>query len=628
MHPRRVGASIHALPSLVLLLLLVLAPRVGLAAAPPTPGSTHAPTATATAAAADAAPKRGPLAKIADAARSPVARQFAASALKPVPRAFAATVRKAAVGSHGAAKRIEALSDEELSTLPAPDLARLAGPAMRPNLFQRVTPPQRERLSRAFFRVLDSAAADSPGKLDGVLANLRMTREVVPGRYKLDSVGGTARFRALIDENRIPRGDLHAFDQRLADMGMQNAPGSLKLLLDGKQAFGDVHTTMMTALEQAKVTGKPGFVLLSTFAFHSDETGRDVAKDLVALQKAGFTVRVLYDGFGSKQSNGAWSDPKFYEDLKAAGVKLTVVKGSAFALHLSHKKPLQIGYHTAEGAKVVEYNGDMNIGDAYRNDWHGSMSRIEGPATRLGTRAIVEQMKDSGADITPAEEAMYGQFASAQTAKPGMSPIWAIDHRGPADLYNKMTTLSIVDVAPKGGHVFIEQPYVDDPDLFAALTRAAKEGVHVHVIVPAHNNQGSVASATREAYKSLTDAGVHVYEYDGPQFKNPQGFSHLKRIVVLDENGEGLISQDGSTNSDAQSFYHNDEFVHVTTTATIADPAVRAQRSQQIRGITRDVFLRDLKSSRQVGAGDVPKPGFHESVRRLLNRWRILGWLE
>jgi phosphatidylserine/phosphatidylglycerophosphate/cardiolipin synthase-like enzyme len=129
------------------------------------------------------------------------------------------------------------------------------------------------------------------------------------------------------------------------------------------------------------------------------------------------------------------------------------------------------------------------------------MSRIEGPATKATLGAMIEQLKANGAEISPAEEASYRKFGDAQVARPGMSPIWTIDHHGPVDLYNKSAILSMIDVAPRGGHIYLEQPYVNDPDLFAALERAAREGVNVHVIVPRNNNESIVAIATKLEYQ-------------------------------------------------------------------------------------------------------------------------------
>jgi phosphatidylserine/phosphatidylglycerophosphate/cardiolipin synthase-like enzyme len=529
---------------------------------------------------------------------------------------------------------VEALSDEELASMPAADMADLAAAALRPNIFQSMRGAQKERLSNGLFRVLDSAAAQSPGKLDAVLSRMRLTEYVVPHRFKVGRLGATDRFQDLVERNRIERGNMEAFDQRLQDAGHTQDVGSMKVLVDGKAAFGDLHQTMMKALASARPpeqggTGKPGFVLLSTFALQSDKTGEDVAADLKALSAAGFKVHVLYDGFGSKMSGGKWSDAEFYTKLKEAGVDLHMIKSTApLFMHNSHKKPIQIGYYGDDGPKLIEYNGDMNIGDEYREFWHGSMTRIEGPATKGTLNALVDQLKANGAQLSSTEEATFQHFANSQVAKPGMSPIWTVNHKGPDDLNNKMVLLNIINVAPKGGHLFIEQPYVDDPDLFPALERAAQEGVHVHLIVPKNNNQKGVALATREEYKSLMAAGVQVHEFQGPQFKNPNGFSHLKRIVVLDEHGEGLISQDGSTNSDAQSFYHNDELIHLLTTARIKDPVLRRQKSDLIKGVAHDVFVTDIKNSHRVTAADSPAPGLTDDLVRLLGRWRVTGWLE
>ncbi len=565
---------------------------------------------------------------VAAAAMSPTVRQLAKAGLAPVASEVLHSADARIVGSHGAARRIEHLSDEELARMPASEEARLAAPVIHPNVFQRFTPGQKQRLASAFFRVLDSAAEQSPGKFDAVVSNLRLTPNVVPGGVKLRQIGALAGFDQRVEANRIARGDLKGFDERLGQMGIPEAPGSERVLVDGKAAFGDLHQTMVTALASAQKTGKPGFVLVSTFAFESDETGKSVGADLKALAAAGFKVHVLYDGFGSKMSNGTWSDPKFYDDLRASGVDVRMKTPGALFLHNSHMKPIEIGYQTDDGPKIVEYNGDMNIGDEYRVDWHGSMTRIEGPATKLTLDAVVGQMKSNGVVMTPADEATFHEFGDAQRAKPGMSPIWTVAHQGPVDIQNKLTTLAMIDVAPRGGHVFVEQPYVQDPDLFAALERAAQDGVHVHLIVPAHNNSAGVANALRTEYKPLTDAGVSVYLYDDPRFRGPQGFSHLKRIAVLDAHGNGVISEDGSSNGDAQSFYHNDELTHVLTTASIRSPELREAQSTAIKSIVRDVFLKDIQSSKLVTAADAPKPGLSASLGALVASWRVSGWID
>lgn len=560
--------------------------------------------------------------------KSPTVHKLAAAGLAPVPSEAAHIFTAHVVGSHGAVKAINSLSDSELAAMPATELAALGAHAIHPNLLQRVTPGQRAKLSTAFLRVLDAAAADSPGKFDAVLANMRVTPGVIPSRFSVKGIGALEGLEQRVAAQRIGRGDLAAFDKRLGDMGMSKGDGSVKVLVDGKAAFADLHQTMMNALEAAKTTGKPGFVLVSTFALESDETGKLVGADLKELAAAGFKVHVLYDGFGSKKSGGTWTDPAFYADLRAGGVTLNMVKPGVLFMHNSHKKPIQIGYTTPEGPKLVEYNGDMNIGDEYREFWHGSMSRIEGPATKATLGALVDQLRANGDKITPQDEASFRAIADAQVSRPGMSPIWTVNHRGPVDLYNKMALLSTIDVAPKGGHIFLEQPYVDDPDLFAALEKAARDGVNVHLVVPKHNNAAGIALDLRTEWKSLLAAGVHVYQYDNPQFRSPEGFSHLKRVIVLDEKGHGLISEDGSSNGDAQSFYHNDELIHFLTTATISDPKLRAAKSAEISTIARNVFLKDIKSSTPVTASDLPKPGFHLSINDFVTKWRIEGWLE
>jgi phosphatidylserine/phosphatidylglycerophosphate/cardiolipin synthase-like enzyme len=97
---------------------------------------------------------------------------------------------------------------------------------------------------------------------------------------------------------------------------------------------------------------------------------------------------------------------------------------------------------------------------------------------------------------------------------------------------------------------------------------------------------------------------------------------------VLDAQGHGVISEDGSSNGDAMSFYHNDELVHVLTTSSIKDPALREAKSDSIQQTVREIFTKDIQNSRPVTEADVPKPGLRTSIARLMSNWHVLGWAE
>lgn len=89
--------------------------------------------------------------------------------------------------------------------------------------------------------------------------------------------------------------------------------------------------------------------------------------------------------------------------------------------------------------------------------------------------------------------------------------------------------------------------FVPPPDLLHALERAARRGVEVRVIVPAHSTSNLAIYAGRADYEDLIEAGVHIFERQDVVL-------HAKTAVI-----DGGWSAVGSSNLDWRSVVYNNE---------------------------------------------------------------------
>ena len=74
--------------------------------------------------------------------------------------------------------------------------------------------------------------------------------------------------------------------------------------------------------------------------------------------------------------------------------------------------------------------------------------------------------------------------------------------------------------------VWITQAYfAPDPEFLEVLANAALRGCDVRLLVPANSDVGLLLHASRDQYAGLLEAGVRIFEYEGPVL-------HAKTAVV------------------------------------------------------------------------------------------------
>ena len=89
--------------------------------------------------------------------------------------------------------------------------------------------------------------------------------------------------------------------------------------------------------------------------------------------------------------------------------------------------------------------------------------------------------------------------------------------------------------------------FVGVPSYLESLKDAAQDGVDVRILVPQSTDIGLIRDTTRSTYRPLLEAGIRVFEWNGPMM-------HAKTAVF-----DGRFSRVGSTNLNVASWFGNYE---------------------------------------------------------------------
>jgi cardiolipin synthase A/B len=332
-----------------------------------------------------------------------------------------------------------------------------------------------------------------------------------------------------------------------------------RLLIDGPQAF----PAWLERIERAE-----RWIHLENYILRDDHTGRLFRDALAERARAGVRVRVLYDWVG------CWATPsRFWRPLRAAGAEVRAFAPPSLRYPLNllrrdHRKVLATDGRYASVAGMCI--GNEWAGDELRGvpPWRDTGVEFRGPVAGVIDRAFGHIWAETGAPLPPDELPdpdripPQGDVAvRVIEGEPGRSRIYRV--------------LQLVAVGVER-RLWITDPYfVAPPAMNEALAAAAREGVDVRIIVPAYNNWPIVGGMSRAGYRYLLEAGVQIFEWEGPMI-------HAKTAVA-----DGVWSRIGSSNLNLASLLGNYEL-----DVTVIDPGFAAQMEA--------FFLRDLVSSVEV----------------------------
>lgn len=303
-------------------------------------------------------------------------------------------------------------------------------------------------------------------------------------------------------------------------------------LRNGDAAYPD----MLAAIDAAERT-----VMLSSYIFRGDRTGRAFVDALARARSRDVQVRVMIDGIGS-----GYVFSKASRLLRRAGIPYARFMHSFMPWRMpflnlrTHKKILVV-----DGTRG--FTGGMNLADenVLGDDPTGKVRdfhfEVAGP--------VVAQLSDAFAqdwDFVTGES-LDPSVWSAPVPPAGEAHA-RVATSGPDNDLEKIEFLMMQAVACARERVRILTPYfLPEERLITALCLAAMRGVDVEVVIPARSNHLMVDLATRANIGPLLTDGVKI-------FLNGPPFDHSKLMVVDD-----LWCLIGSANWDMRSLRLNFE---------------------------------------------------------------------
>ena len=274
-----------------------------------------------------------------------------------------------------------------------------------------------------------------------------------------------------------------------------------------------------------------------------------VVEALLRARQRGVVCRVLVDAMGSR----AFLKSENAQRLRDAGVMMVAALPGGllrlpfvrFDLRL-HRKIVVIDGRLA-------YTGSLNLvdprhfkQDAGVGEWIDAMVRIEGPAVEaLAITFLADwyvETNDSLAELQSTGDA-HPQPSRGDCAVQVMPS-------GPAIAAHAVEQVLLSNVYSAKEELVLTTPYfVPSEPLSLALIAAARRGVKVILVLPAHVDSKLVKYASGAYKNEMLQAGVRIAAYSG-------GLLHTKSVTV-----DGTHSLFGSVNLDPRSMRLNFEIL-------------------------------------------------------------------
>jgi cardiolipin synthase len=344
--------------------------------------------------------------------------------------------------------------------------------------------------------------------------------------------------------------------------GARLIPGnSARILKDATENY----PAWLEAIESARHT-----IHFECYIIHEDKQGEVFADALARKARDGVKVRLIYDWMGAfnSSSNGFW------RRLRGAGIEARCFNPPRFDspfgwLGRDHRKALVIDGRAGFVSGLCV--GLMWVGDprAGIEPWRDTGIEIRGPAVTELERAFAQMWAACGQplsdeeffdSVSPVPE--DGDVALRIVASmPNLAGIYRLDQIIAAAAQE---TLWLTDAYFAG-----TTPYVQ------ALSAAARDGVDVRLLVPQASDIPVMRALSRTGYRPLLEAGVRVYEWNGPMI-------HAKTAVA-----DGLWARIGSTNLNPMSWVNNWELDVVIEDARIGEEM-------------EQMFLEDLENATEM----------------------------
>jgi len=350
------------------------------------------------------------------------------------------------------------------------------------------------------------------------------------------------------------------------------AGNSVEVLFDADANF----SAWLQAIQQAQ-----SVVLVEMYLFANDDFGRELRDLLCRRALAGVRVYLLYDWLGCWREHYSG----FFKPLLQAGAQVRVwqAPGLSRGLRLlgrDHRKLIVVDGHSA-------FIGGLCASSRWQ-DWRDTGLRLQGPLLADAIAAFADSWAQCGSPL---------QLPTLAASQPGGDIAARLIATTPATA--KLMRLDLLIAGFARERLWLTDAYFMGTSAYlTALQHAARDGVDVRLLVPRASDIGWIATISRTQYRPLLEAGVRVFEWNGPMI-------HAKTAVA-----DGRWARIGSTNLNLSSWLANREI----------DLAIE---DEGVAGIMATRFLQDLDNATEIVLGGhrrrpVPsQPGLRHSHGRL-----------
>lgn len=344
--------------------------------------------------------------------------------------------------------------------------------------------------------------------------------------------------------------------------GTRSEPGSIELLIDGDRFFNRLHD----AIDQAT-----NHIFMDFYIFDRDDVAVDIADQLKARSRQ-VDVRVVLDRMGSIGAGMAPPATPMPEDFTAPASISRYLKRDSQV----HVRPYLNPGFTAEHSKICLVDGSrawiggMNLGREYRYEWHDMMVELQGPVVD----SLETRFRRDWAQVGPLGDLSY---AAALLRSPVKTPRASATNWVALRLLPTRTLWKPFDTAVLGAlrhaqnYIYIENPYLFDKPVVAALVDARRRGVEVRVVMPRVNDFGAAGRSNLIIANYLIEHGVRVYFYPG--------MTHVKALLA-----------DGWSCVGSGNLNHLSLHINLEQNVATSDPGF----AQQLK---RDLFYQDFSRS-------------------------------
>lgn len=304
-------------------------------------------------------------------------------------------------------------------------------------------------------------------------------------------------------------------------------------LCNGEQAY----PAMLNAIDSASHS-----LLLATYIFESNDTGRQFVEALARAVERRVDVRVMVDGIGE-----LYSFPWISQLLKKRRVPVARFLPPRLL-------PPELRINLRNHCKIcvaderIGFTGGMNIGDRHlvsRTENKARVADIHFQVTGPVVAQMVEVFLEDWRLVTGDKRSLA---ASPSASHGGGTALCRTITDGPDKELDRLAMIMGEAVSSACHRIDIMTPYFLPPrELIRALQAASLRGVEVNVILPERNNLPVVHWATRNVLPELLEQGVRI-------FYQPPPFAHTKLFVVDDQ-----YAHIGSANLDTRSLRLNFE---------------------------------------------------------------------